>query len=289
MTIYYDHCRSFEGNNAPLLACVTPLIHPDVARSWPSVCARLRETAASVLSSDSPATPIRMFVGCNYEAEVSDLPSGVKLMRLPLPAPDASVYASTGDQEAVRLESVRLDKGEKVLAAAREARDEGAEYIMFLDADDLLSNRIIGWVAAHRGAPGWVIDKGWLHRPNSPFIYQQDRFNRVCGSCHIVRTDLIPGLSSKAEMTEDEIKKYFGSHLHLADRLSFEGHHLEKLPFRGAVYRVGHGNNISRRKRAIEFWALRRHPSLFLKRVVGFRRLSAKLIEEFSVPPISRH
>src|SRR5882762_11214635 len=48
-----------------------------------------------------------------------------------------------------------VDKVLKLSAGAAWARAQGCEYVVFNDADDLVSNRIAGFVADHRGENGW--------------------------------------------------------------------------------------------------------------------------------------
>jgi hypothetical protein len=78
-------------------------------------------------------------------------------------------------------------------------------------------------------------------------------FHRLCGTSHIVAPSLLaipPDLDASSSretilerMPSDYLLEIIGSHRWIAAHLAESGTPLEPLPFPGAVYHVGHGEN----------------------------------------------
>ncbi|MDQ6608472.1 MAG: hypothetical protein M3Y85_01470, partial [Bacteroidota bacterium] len=58
------------------------------------------------------------------------------------------------------------DQGKKSLYASSFAKKDGCKYIMSVDYDDLLSNKVSAFVntADSQTNPGWYMDKGYVYR-----------------------------------------------------------------------------------------------------------------------------
>ncbi len=266
-----------------LLAFLVPLVHPDAARSWPEVCARLTETVNCLLA-DHPTESVHVFVGVNRGSPLPPMPSGVSVLELDLPLPSTSIYKSRGQHESDRLRATREDRGKKRLAGLQAARGRGFEYVMNVDADDLVSRKLLHWVRAGRGEPGWYITEGWLYRMGSRLIHKQSNFHKLCGSSHILRTELLHCLCSPEDADNlENIPLLLGEHTKTADLMASYGYQITPLPYRAACYRVGHANNASLRKRHVELWMLRKKPSLLVRSATKTRFLTRKLRREFLV------
>jgi hypothetical protein len=131
-----------------------------------------------------------------------------------------------------------MDKGRKSIFGSKHAKELGCNYIMCVDADDLVSNKISEFVADNNrtNCPGWYVDKGYVYIENKNLLFHYPKkFYNFCGSSYIVRSDLvsIPAFESK----------------NLLDYCFFEGHAwliiflkdykraiLQPLPFYAAVY-----------------------------------------------------
>lgn len=142
------------------------------------------------------------------------------------------------------------------------------QYVMKLDWDDLISSRLVEWLASAKDEAGYLIRHGWIWRSQFPYVVQRtEYFDRVCGSCLIIRSDLAdqtgPFLThvEGAELTTEEhrfaINDQYSlvpgsrtgtlllndSHQRYAAQFDYLGHQLKTVPFEAAVCRVGHGNN----------------------------------------------
>ncbi len=142
------------------------------------------------------------------------------------------------------------------------------EYVMKLDWDDLVSSRLVDWLVSAEDEAGYRIKYGWVWRSRAPHLIQRtEQFDRVCGSCLIIRSDLadktgpflhscdgtkfdnmsrqieatdahslVPGAGTSTLLLND-------SHIRADAQFAYLGHRLATVPFNAAVYRIGHGNN----------------------------------------------
>lgn len=264
------------------LAFLVPLVHPEASNSWEVVCKRLVETVTSLLARH-PTGMVHIYLSVNKGATLPLMPKGVTTIPLDIPAPNTQIFSSQGNQETVRLDATRQDKGMKRLAGLEEAKKARFKYVMNVDADDLVSERLPSWISRNPGNAGWSITKGWLHRVGSNLIHQQDHFNRVCGSSHIYRTAIAHELCTTGAGAQSKVRDLLGSHMQAERIFSEIGEPLGVTPFRACIYRVGHINNISRRKRAVELWALRRNPMKLVPVLRKTRWVTRRLAQEFHI------
>jgi hypothetical protein len=172
-------------------------------------------------------------------------------------------------EECGRYPAAIKDKMMKLGAAWEYAKSEwNAKYVMKLDWDDLVSSRLVEWLVSAKDEGGYLLKNGWIWRSQIPFLVQRtEYFDRVCGSCLIIRSDLAdrtgPFLThvegtklSPAEQrfsADDHYSLVPGSrigplllndsHQRYTAQFDYLGHRLATVPFNAAVCRIGHGNN----------------------------------------------
>ena len=128
------------------------------------------------------------------------------------------------------------DKSKKILAGVEHSKKYNSDYLMVVDADDCISNRIAEFVDINKSQnkPGWFFKKGYIYREGDKLIsLNRDNFNTLCGTCIIIKPELIEGVFKKTP------------HLlfvHKTTNLP-EGHRLEPLPFPGSIYSMANGEN----------------------------------------------
>ncbi len=67
----------------------------------------------------------------------------------------------------------------------------GADYIMWVDSDDFVSNRLTEFVHTHHGDDGWYSDAGYFHVAGSRTVRPlEHEFHQRNGSTHILRADI---------------------------------------------------------------------------------------------------
>lgn len=140
--------------------------------------------------------------------------------------------------------SKMFDKGRKITLGTKYAIDSGCDYIMAIDSDDLISNKIAEFVNNQRkDCPGWVIRKGYMYLEGTKFILINKEIQNINGSTHIINQRLIsiPPFTSLNQVDFN----FFESHGYLYQRLINEKNtRLATLPFIGIIY-VVHNNNSS--------------------------------------------
>lgn len=217
-----------------LLTFVIPVRHPDNAQDWSALCERLSQTIASI--SAQTHDEWRCVIVANDGAKLPYLPEKFSVERVSFPPNPA--YDLRKDNREAAYDAVRLDKGRRILAGMLAARD--SDYFMIVDDDDFISARLVDYVAKHRGGYGWKIHQGFIWGEGGRLMMGYDYFYHFCGTSMIIRSDLF-GLPERFEDCPEEfLKVMLGSHKRIMGILEERGTPLERLPFRGAIYRIGH-------------------------------------------------
>lgn len=266
-----------------MLAFVIPLRHPSASKNWVAVIGRLKETLRSVTACAKRGRAFGVLV-VNRQAELPSVPEGITIVRVDHPPPSISVFRGEVD-ERERKKAVHLDKGRKVLIGALSARDLGAQYIMPVDADDLVSDRLPGFVTEHAGSPGWRVSRGWILPVGTRCAMMLRDFDQWCGTSMIVSADVLELERAPSEVSVDIVRRWFGHHRELIPGLVNRGHIIGDIPFPAAVYRTGHTeSNYRRGTLGTDFFSLsniRSEPVRTLKRLLRVRKFNNALVKEF--------
>ena len=167
--------------------------------------------------------------------------------------------------------SGRLDKLGKIAAAWNYAKSRWhPQYLMKLDADDLISSRLVQWLQNFGREPGYLVQHGWIWRSGARHVFQFTEYlDRVCASCLIVRSDIAeregPFLTQVEGIRFNELNSKFAaadhyslvpgsgtsslllndSHQRYAAQFAYLGQKLSTVPFRAVVYRTGNPDSNS--------------------------------------------
>jgi len=217
------------------LTFIIPVKHPANALSWNSVKADLRQTIQSISAQDTDGW--KAVIVANHGADLPILPNGFDVCRVDF-APNP-LYSTQASEE--RWEAFRLDKGRRVFAGMLSAGE--MRHVMVVDHDDLVSRRLTSFVAAHPFANGWYLRDGLIWRGGSRLLYRFRDFSRLCGTSHIIRSDLYNLPTGLESVDPTYILRMFGSHTFLKDALDVAGTPLAPLPFVGAVYKTEHAES----------------------------------------------
>jgi len=230
-----------------LLTFVLPLVSPLAAKNWNEVLDRLSETARSIDNIHRNHKNVVAILVVNKEACLRPLPACFEILRVDLPPPQMSVYRGDCNEEE-RAEAVKWDKGYKIAHGMIHAKQQGSQFLMGVDADDLLSNEIPNIIQRDSSSNGWYINMGWLLPHGSRWGMALPDFQNWCGTHAIVRSDLLPLKKSVDEMDPAIIKGIYGHHRELIPYMAKAGTKLKPINFRAAVYVVNHseGNYMRR-------------------------------------------
>jgi hypothetical protein len=175
----------------------------------------------------------------------------------------------------------RWDKARKLTWGCKVAKEQGFDYIMALDADDLISKNLFAELAAvseNGKVPGWYMHQGYLYKPGTRFFMLVPKLMRFLnGSTHVLRSDLV----TIPEFTSTNWLDYslFTDHGWVKARLK-EYNNVDLLPINKPVLvYVVHGSNISKVYQK-EFGKTLKN---FIKLLLRGRILTKAKREEFNI------
>ncbi|HLF30202.1 MAG TPA: hypothetical protein VI566_04150 [Xanthomonadales bacterium] len=246
-----------------MLIFIVPLKSVAVATSWERVSQLLSRTVASACAQISPA--FRVVVACH------ELPEGdISHPQLEyIQVEHAPPLSST-------LSEMRADMQRKRLIGLRRSLEYSPSHVMFLDSDDLVSNRLAEFVEAHSSENGWYMRTGYFYCEQQKFLHlERRRFHQWSGSAHIVRPEHL-------DFAIDPNDRLHFDHRQLAQALEQRGTPLRPLPFKGAVYSISHGDNLNDYEHIL--WP--EHPILWpLRRIIHYRAITPRIRKEFGLYP----
>lgn len=154
---------------------------------------------------------------------------------------DEGIIASMND---IKL---RVDRGCKYAIGVSEARNFDPDYIVFFDCDDLISRYLAGELLAVKPKQGWCMTSGYIMYNNENKIYLLKDFNRYCGTCYAIRSDMLDFPGQYGKVSQDDVldrlgaqyvMRVLGSHRYLDKFFELTG---QNRPF--SIYRVDNGFN----------------------------------------------
>jgi hypothetical protein len=215
-----------------MIVFVVPLMSPKVANSWQRVSQLFERSIQSICNQTS--SNFKVVVVCNQKPKTNFHHAHLIYLEVDFLPSGTDVIAKT------------MDRGRRVLYGLQWSQQLEPSHVMFVDADDCISNRIAAFVEAHRHCEGWVMKQGYMYKEGSHWIYnvpsKRKPFNLMCGTSNIIRTDLYE-LAPDRLMDDDFVLNYYGRHMYIAEHLKQKGAMLEAFPFNGAVYVVENGEN----------------------------------------------
>lgn len=151
------------------------------------------------------------------------------------------------------------DKWAKVAQGIVSLWNDMPEYFMILDADDLISKRLIDYLGQKRPPFGFIIKNGYYHRHESHFLYcYNGTFS--CGSDSIISTNSVYMPSDTSRTETRKCTSLTAGHTVIADAMKEQGKPLEVVPFPAVIY-LGydgqHSTELSEANKGLPWGALR--------------------------------
>lgn len=216
-------------SDVPFLFAI-PLVAKSVARDWERACQLLSCTLDSILNQTNPNFKVALI--CH---DVPDIPKlldpRVVILKSLSPIP------STPNEQMV-------DKGHKKRLACAYLYGLGGGWIMLVDADDLVSNRIVDYVCKSDAKYGLLIDDGWEFDCVIKKMTKAPRFNRMCGTSAIFKFSKNE-LPSNALHDQRTLSDAFESHRLWRETSMNLGRPLDFVNFRAAIYTINNQQNHS--------------------------------------------
>lgn len=233
-----------------MIGFILPFKPQAQSKNWQKDCALLKATIGSLLRQQSEAYKIYVVYSDKPQLDIDA--EKLKLVAFPYPFVTADKINNAKDilhhfkYDNTMLER-RWDKSRKIMYGCMAAIEDGCDYVMSVDADDLLSNLLVKYIeerTKETKLPGFYINKGYLYNyGSSRMISINGGMQNFNGSTHILHA----GLIKKPDFENGQWIDFnlFTSHGWILYRLKEEaGIVLEPIPFPAVIY-VAHGGNIS--------------------------------------------
>ena len=246
-----------------MLVFIVPLQSPQASSDWARVSALCERTLRSICGQTS--ADFRVFLVCNQAPRLAFSHPALTIVEDDFPIPQPNT--------AARM----FDKHEKLKRGMIAARDLAPCHVMFVDADDLVNNRLAEFCAAHPAQPGWYIAQGYIHTAGSAWIYRWPDFDLICGTAAIVlcaEEDFPRRMSDK----KSDFFMIDCGHFEFRHPARTRGRKLDPLPFPGAVYVTATGENDS--GTSLRQWRGRK---MFIKKLLNSRFVTPRLRARFGI------
>lgn len=256
---------------------IIPFRSQTTTDQWEETCQLLEQTVRSACHSLDKR--FRVFIVC-HEIPSIELPAEkCHFLQVDFPSPCLASENESSHKKLIRFHS---DKGRKILWGLNHVRQSHSRYFMVLDADDLVSQQLVGYCMEQNNENGYYLEKGYRTvLGDCKRLFIRNKFFHECGSSFVLRTNKAPfpeKLDFRLDYSDYFIRRYT-NHAYVPECMESLGHLLSPVPFPGAVYRF-HANNIYATKM--------RQPDNFFRtiarRILKGRRISAQLQDEFSIP-----
>lgn len=252
----------------PLLTFIIPIKHYKNVDDWELFLKTLSQTIGSIMQQTNNLW--KCVIVANKGSKLPKLNNHFEIKLVDYP--ENKYFDISQNNLDLCYEAVREDKGKKVLAGLLHTHP--TPYYMVVDDDDFINSELTNFVANNLGENGWYFDKGYIWYENSSFLVSRKEFHELCGTSHIIKTDLLEIDLHKSDL--EYIKKYLGSHKSIKNFLNEKGNPLKELPFYGAIYRVGHVNAHSK-----NYFSKLKYLQFILQNLLKIRFISMKLKQDF--------
>ena len=262
-----------------LLTFIIPVRHQENSKDWATLKANLTQTIASIAAQTNPNW--RAVIVANEGADLPNLPLGFEIVFVDF-SPNA-MHDQQGNDKEIFYDFFRMDKGSRVLKGMLHIQN--TNFYMIVDDDDFVSKDLVQFVSKNTNSNGWKITEGYVWGDGGRLLFAHDDFANYCGTSLIISSKLYQLPNDFASATQDYIKTMLGSHVKIGGILASKGTPLSNLPFRGAVYRIGHPGAHSKSsgimKKFVLDKTLIRHPYKLIKNLLKLRLLNSKIRQEF--------
>lgn len=247
---------------------IIPLASRLVSKDWPETCRMLQHTLASILALPRDFASVSI-VGHEFPAN--------------LPTVDRCRWIAVNWDPPKRedIPGKLNDKGCKVRLGVQEAYARGAKWVMFADADDLISNRLSD-LCDFENHDAICFQNGYSWEVGSDWLQALPKFHLVCGTSWIMRASprFFPIWLGRGNHRVCDL-----SHNRRHEALTKEGARIQTIQAPMAIYCVGHTTNTGHGEFCGKILGPSMlHPLQLAKRIIRRKRLTAALRSEFLIP-----
>lgn len=130
-----------------------------------------------------------------------------------------------------------FDQGKKIMYGAEIAKFNNCKYIMSVDFDDLVSNKILKYIIEDDNRLGYYVEKGYIYYTEKKILLRKKkRMNEINGSTNIIYCQNIP----TTDLYSNDVSgfSFFSAHYYTKFRLQEQGIIIKPLPFYAIVYKA---------------------------------------------------
>jgi hypothetical protein len=215
-----------------MICFLIPLRSEKSSSNWDLTVKLLNNTLKSVFNQTEPQ--FRVMIACHEIPTLAvSYDARLEIIQVNYPPPE-------------QVKDHLTDKYYKKRILVRRAQEHGGKYIMFVDADDYISNRLVNWVKNHDHPSGWFIETGYEYDASSNNLRITPKFNNICGTSAILNISVLIGSVETGFTEYERVNKYLFDYGHnewnriLKER---KEHSLGVIPYRAAVYIMNTGVN----------------------------------------------
>lgn len=264
-----------------MIGFVVPITPKNHSKDWRLANLMLERTVRSICNQTS--RNFRLIIVYNDKPEIEFTDDNIQYIHYSFPeitVPQISDFDFMSQWFAPEYAERMMDKSRKITLGCKVAKELGCTYLMAVDSDDMISNKIAEYVNQNLNTKiaGWRISKGYLYNEGSRFIIKNDRIWAMNGSTHIIREDLIeiPNFESDFKLFSYNL---FQQHPYTFQRITdFRNEKLSDFPFFGTVYLI-HNFNYSQIDKILSANKMKQ----FVKLLLRGKFLSQKIKEEFGI------
>jgi hypothetical protein len=253
---------------------IVPLRSPESCSNWLEVSALCNSTLSSLTQQTS--SNYQVVLVCNSLPVDFIANDRIIVVRDNFPIPYSLEERNTDIYNKVKRGMVEVRKLELV-------KQDTSVFIMKVDADDLVSNRLVSFTERHPDRDGWYFATGYIYEVESNNLFFRPRFNTVSGTSHILKcnySDFPESMDTPAAKWLDLIWQ----HLRVNKLLEPKGRILKPLLFPGAVYRINSQNFSAPDLEDKRYSSLK----AIVWKVLCKQKLTSKIINEFGFSDSNR-
>ncbi|MBE9223794.1 glycosyltransferase family 2 protein [Cyanobacterium stanieri LEGE 03274] len=248
-----------------MLVFIVPLKSAKVSKSWYKVSQLLERTLKSICNQTS--SQFKVLVVCHEKPIIQFSNSAVQYIQVTYDIPEHPNKIVKG----------LTDKGRKVLRGLVEAKKFNPTHIMLVDADDCVSSKLATLVEENPFCNGWYFSNGYKYLEGKPYIYiKRTRFYTLSGTANILKYDILDIPNHPEYNRGYGYYKFYLDHQKIPDKMKAQNFPLKPLPYIGAIYTLGGGENMSGNEDILKFNWLNR------------RKLTDKIRNEFALFPLKQ-
>ncbi|PSB01243.1 glycosyltransferase family A protein [Merismopedia glauca] len=266
-----------------MLVFIIPVKNKKISRSWDLLSKLFERCLKSLCNQTSPN--FRVVVVCNEKPDTQFDHPHIHYVNVDFPPPisesdepeNSTGYAYGQSQ---KINKQNADKARRIAKGLEYAERFNPSYFMVVDADDCVNRHLSEFVEQHQDVDGWLLKKGYVYREGSKLLWlNRKTFNEVCGTSLIMKYSWRNALFPRPDFYNHLFKQIPGANV-------------KQLPFVGAIYSIGNGENIymgSHTQTAIKKQVFQGGILVFLQKALKYRLswLTKSLINDFSLYTVS--